>query len=164
MTHSRIISVLVVVLAVIVASAREAKCDACWASGSCCSAQGRDCASDEACSCQIVCSTGASSCGCTCLRECAGYGFNLAKKMAPNFGTLSLSLNNGEVLSLAQFGNYLQSVVNWQITVDGDVASLPVPSGTWTGTMQQVLEGFASTAGVAVTINNGSSTIRLSSL
>jgi len=70
-----------------------------------------------------------------------------------SFGTMGWGLSNANVVTIGDLGNYLQSIINWQVNVDSTIASQFAAAGNWSGTVQQVIEGFAATNGIVVSFD-----------
>jgi ABC-type uncharacterized transport system involved in gliding motility auxiliary subunit len=66
---------------------------------------------------------------------------------------------SGVAPTLAALASWLQPVLNWWIQVDATKAANIVPTGSYTGTVEQVLNQIAANSGTTVTINEGTSTI-----
>ena len=135
---------------------------ACSIEADCCSASVQPCADDETCTCSFSCGPDEASCSCECIAGGETFGtpdLLLALSLNAPFG---LSAGNGSANDLDTFFRHLESVINWNIDVDSNVASLVIPDGSWNGgALDLTLQAFAADAGVAISFDESTTTMRV---
>lgn len=132
----------------------------CAITGECCSADVGNCATGKTCVCTKACGPTTASCKCSCndggntviprVTGSLNDAFPLSTGMTYNV--------NGGTLTLDALAAYLQNQTRWTVQVE-EAAEAYTASGTWSGTMEQVLAGIASAYGVNYTIYNDTKTI-----
>ncbi len=164
--HARSCSSLVVAIVALtlgsISAGRADLGDDCSISAPCCSASAGTAADPcdlqyDTCTCMYVCGPKKQSCSCTCEKGSRPTIADPPKKVDPQ--TNAGVTMSGVAPTLAALASWLQPVLNWWIQVDATKAANIVPTGSYTGTVEQVLNQIAANSGTTVTINEGTSTI-----
>lgn len=146
------LSSVVVALAVPCLAQDTCGCDF---SASCCSAA-YSCPSDEFCVCWAICGVAPIGCWCDCMDDIPVEGGNELEVKLDASMKMDLSKCSGSSpsVTLGEFAELAEARFDWDFDVDTNVADTSIVAGSWSGTFEQLLSGFATSHGVTVTFNS----------